>query len=90
MHVELLVTHLGSDLINLKYGSWIFLGHLFLHELIRYLEVFHVTVSEINECSSNPCKNAGTCDDLINGYLCNCSVGWSGDRCTYGKNQVHY
>jgi len=40
-----------------------------------------VVVVDINECASMPCFNNGTCIDEINGYKCNCTVGFSGDRC---------
>ncbi|XP_033115647.1 protein jagged-1-like, partial [Anneissia japonica] len=35
----------------------------------------------INECASGPCQNAGTCLDGVNGYLCQCSAGWTGQNC---------
>ncbi|RZC32590.1 EGF domain containing protein, partial [Asbolus verrucosus] len=27
-----------------------------------------------NECASNPCKNGGTCQDLFNGFICQCTT----------------
>uniref|UniRef100_A0A7S4MN85 EGF-like domain-containing protein n=1 Tax=Odontella aurita TaxID=265563 RepID=A0A7S4MN85_9STRA len=30
--------------------------------------------SESNECDPNPCKNGGTCTDLVNAYECDCTV----------------
>ncbi|KAM4718445.1 cubilin [Anableps anableps] len=35
----------------------------------------------INECSSNPCQNGGTCTDGINGFTCTCTVQWTGPFC---------
>ncbi|KTF87440.1 hypothetical protein cypCar_00025640 [Cyprinus carpio] len=35
----------------------------------------------VNECSSNPCQNGGTCTDGINGYTCTCSSQWTGPQC---------
>ncbi|XP_072000223.1 uncharacterized protein [Engystomops pustulosus] len=36
---------------------------------------------EIDECLSNPCKNGGTCNDLVNGFSCSCPPGHSGIMC---------
>lgn len=41
-------------------------------------------VSDIDECVSQPCQNNGTCIDLINGYTCTCTDGFSGINCTNG------
>jgi hypothetical protein len=35
----------------------------------------------INECAPNPCVH-GTCEDQIDGYICNCEAGYTDDRCT--------
>uniref|UniRef100_A0A671XF34 Cubilin n=1 Tax=Sparus aurata TaxID=8175 RepID=A0A671XF34_SPAAU len=35
----------------------------------------------INECSSNPCQNGGTCTDGINGFTCVCTAQWTGPFC---------
>ena len=34
---------------------------------------------DINECNSNPCVN-GICEDVRNGYMCQCFPGYSGER----------
>ena len=36
---------------------------------------------EIDECSSNPCKNGGTCTDLGDHYNCTCIAGYTGYNC---------
>ena len=33
---------------------------------------------DLDECSSNPCLNGGTCQDRTNGFKCICPVGTSG------------
>ncbi|KAL9981997.1 hypothetical protein ACROYT_G010773 [Oculina patagonica] len=36
---------------------------------------------EIDECSSNPCLNGGSCTDQVNGYVCTCQAGFIGADC---------
>ncbi len=46
-----------------------------------YTDTFCST--NINDCSPvNPCKNAGTCIDLVNSYACNCAPGYFGADCS--------
>lgn len=35
----------------------------------------------INDCSSNPCSNGGTCLDGVNDYTCSCAPGYTGQNC---------
>ena len=39
---------------------------------------------DVNECSSNPCQNSGTCNDGVNGYTCDCIPGYVGNECGTG------
>ncbi|CAD1477837.1 unnamed protein product, partial [Heterotrigona itama] len=41
----------------------------------------------INECSSNPCQNGGTCQDLYEGYQCHCPLNWEGPNCVMDVNE---
>ena len=36
---------------------------------------------EIDECSSNPCQNNGTCEDLVDNFNCTCVSGFQGRTC---------
>lgn len=46
---------------------------------------FIIVIADVNECESNPCLNNGGCIDSINGYICNCKDGYSGDICESGE-----
>ena len=41
--------------------------------------------TDINECSSNPCKNNGTCIDLVGEFKCYCMPGFNGSACETGR-----
>ena len=43
-----------------------------------------VSWTDINECSSNPCENDATCNDLVASYSCACAAGYTGERCETG------
>ncbi|XP_055997126.1 CRISP/Allergen/PR-1-like [Ostrea edulis] len=34
-----------------------------------------------NPCSTNPCKNGGTCSSVSGNAVCKCTSGWSGNTC---------
>ena len=45
---------------------------------------FLVTIyflADIDECASDPCQNAGTCNDGVASYTCDCAVGFNGTHC---------
>ena len=42
-------------------------------------------IADIDECSSNPCKNQAFCYNDINKYECTCQPGWVGVNCDIGK-----
>ena len=44
------------------------------------------SVADVNECSSNPCKNGASCHNNQNSYSCTCAAGWTGTTCTTGKS----
>ena len=51
---------------------------------ILYVLSFYIH-ADINECSSSPCVNGGTCVDQVNGYVCICKPGYSGWSCESSK-----
>ena len=40
---------------------------------------------DIDECTSNPCRNGGECEDAVNKYTCKCAAGYTGSRCETSK-----
>ena len=38
-------------------------------------------MADVNECSSTPCQNGGTCHDGVNEYTCACASGYTGKNC---------
>ena len=43
---------------------------------------------DIDECSSDPCMNGGTCTDDFNSYICACVAGYTGETCDIGMCYV--
>ena len=43
-------------------------------------------ISDINECSSNPCLNGAICNDLYNAYECICMSEYVGEHCEYRES----
>ncbi|XP_017783006.1 PREDICTED: cubilin-like [Nicrophorus vespilloides] len=44
----------------------------------------------VNECSSNPCLNGGTCVDMFNSYMCRCVDQWEGPNCDVDVNECKW
>ena len=36
-------------------------------------------------CSAVTCLNGATCTDTDSGYICECAIGFTGDKCETGK-----
>lgn len=43
-----------------------------------------VSVSVAESCNSHPCKNNGTCINMLGYYECLCATGWGGRDCEIG------
>ena len=50
-----------------------------------YTITFLIWFPDIDECTSAPCHNGGTCVDLRNGYNCSCVPGYTGANCETGN-----
>ncbi|KAK5852704.1 hypothetical protein PBY51_006552 [Eleginops maclovinus] len=44
----------------------------------------------INDCTSNPCGNGGTCIDGVNSFQCVCPDGWEGRLCDLNVNECRH
>lgn len=42
-------------------------------------------ITDIDDCLSDPCKNNGTCTDMVNDYQCGCVAGFNGRTCENSK-----
>ena len=47
-----------------------------------YNETVITKFVDIDDCQPQPCKNNGTCVDLVNAYECICVAGFNDTNCT--------
>jgi len=52
--------------------------HMFLYYFISSFAV-------VDDCSSHPCQNGGSCCDKGDHYECSCPVGYQGQYCEISK-----
>ena len=60
------------------------LAHL---SLINSLINRNTNFIDIDDCLNHTCANGGLCVDGINTYSCNCSAGYTGERCLTGRSK---
>ena len=41
---------------------------------------------DVDDCAGNPCRNNGTCVDMVSDFVCRCVDGWKGRTCS-NRNQ---
>ena len=44
----------------------------------------------VRNCLSDPCQNAGTCQEVEGGYECTCHVDYIGKHCEHGKTAPYW
>lgn len=44
---------------------------------------------DVDDCTPNPCKHGGSCQDLVNGFKCTCPPHWTGKMCLIGERLLH-
>ena len=67
---------------SLKSDSW--------HDDIaskKYTYSFRVLLPDIDDCASSPCAH-GTCQDLVDAFICLCEDGWESQLCDEGRKKL--
>lgn len=53
----------------------------------RLMCLTYFLLIDVDDCTPNPCKHGGTCQDLVNGFKCTCPLHWTGKMCLIGETQ---
>jgi hypothetical protein len=48
----------------------------------------HFYITDIDDCSTNPCGDNGACQDGVATYSCTCTDGYEGDNCETSRDSV--
>ena len=55
--------------------------------ILNYLAklLCYAIFTDVDECSTSPCLNNGTCTNMEGDFNCSCTAGWTGDLCQTGR-----
>lgn len=67
----------------IRFNSFFFIISCFIASEL-YLLLFLISTPDVDLCDSSPCKNNGTCIELINRFQCQCPVEFNGTTCSTG------
>ncbi|XP_065577284.1 cubilin-like isoform X11 [Artemia franciscana] len=79
--------------ITARVNSTVSMNSPRLRRLRRKVNSLSVRILQIeqtlqtNDCSSNPCRNGGTCIDNYGRYQCLCPMAWEGENCETDVNE---
>ena len=76
INLSLKISKTISDILSQKCASATY--QRYLHDYCPFPS------SDLDNCSSHPCKNGATCTDGVNSYSCECLQGYTGATCETG------
>ena len=56
-----------------------------IHHFLSVITQQVIDSLDINECEEQPCQNNGSCANTNGTYICNCTSGYNGTNCEFGK-----
>lgn len=73
---------------NISSAEYIFLIWTLMRSSTSLLLLFFFpSLTDVDDCQSEPCENGGTCIDKIDSFLCLCLPSYGGDMCEKGESE---
>ena len=70
-----------SETVPVTQGNHSMLKHCIDVDCASYVYFSYSLLEDVDECSSNPCQNGGTCTDEIANFTCTCPLEYTGRHC---------